>query len=203
MANQLEKAALSRTSTVSDGDLLLVIDGGTGLKKNAGNMLINYSTFKSGLASDIGDVTADSVSTDTITEDTSGAGVTVDGVVAKDGIVISKPTPVAINATATATAAQILSGYITSTSAAAVTLTLPLAADLATALGATRGTSFEFAVDNSAGANTVTVAVNTGITTNTPAITGGSTLTVSTANAVGIFRIVFITATTAKIFRIA
>lgn len=111
-------------------------------------------------------------------------------------------TPVAINATATATAAQIASGYITSTSAAAVTLTLPLATDLATALGATQGTIFRFAVDNSAGANTVTVAVNTGITVGTQAITGGNTLTISTANSVGIFELAFTSATTAIIRRV-
>ena len=62
---------------------------------------------------------------------------------------------------------------------------------------------FDFFVDNSAGANTVTVAVNTGITVNTPAITGGATLTVSTANAVGQFRLVFTSATAAKLLRIA
>lgn len=111
--------------------------------------------------------------------------------------------PVAINVTATATTDQILNGYITSTSAAAVSITLPTAAALATALGAKEGSSYEFTIDNSAGANTVTVIVGTGITVNTPAITGGATLTVSVANAVGIFKLVYITDTTAKILRVA
>jgi hypothetical protein len=107
------------------------------------------------------------------------------------------------NVTATLTTNQLRSGYITSTSAAAVSLTLPDATSFATAIGAVAGTIFDFYVDNSAGANTVTVIVGSGITVNTPAITGGATLTVSTANAVGWFRLVFTSATAAKILRIA
>ena len=68
-------------------------------------------------------------------------------------------TPQAINATATATAAQVASGYITSTSAAATTITLPTGTLLGTALGATQGTIFNLFIDNTAGANTVTIAV--------------------------------------------
>lgn len=68
-------------------------------------------------------------------------------------------TPVAINASATASAAQTASGYITSTSAAATTITLPTGTLLGAALGATRGTVHELYIDNTAGANTVTVAV--------------------------------------------
>lgn len=68
-------------------------------------------------------------------------------------------TPVAINATATATAAQVATGYITSTSAAATTITLPTGTLLGTALGATQGTVFDLTIDNTAGANTVTIAV--------------------------------------------
>jgi hypothetical protein len=65
----------------------------------------------------------------------------------------------AINATATATAAQIATGYITSTSAAATTITLPTGTLLGAALNAKAGTTFSFWVDNTAGANTVTMAV--------------------------------------------
>ena len=67
----------------------------------------------------------------------------------------------AINATATATAAQVADGYITSTSAAATTITLPTGTALGTALGAARGTILDLFVDNTAGASTVTMAVNT------------------------------------------
>ncbi len=108
--------------------------------------------------------------------------------------------PFALNATGTLTAAQIRAGVITSTSAAAVTATLPTATLLATALKAARGTWFDFAVDNS-GPNTVTVAVGTGITAATEVVTGGATLTVATG-ATGLFRIYFTSATTGKLYRV-
>lgn len=65
----------------------------------------------------------------------------------------------AINATATATAAQVAGGYITSTSAAATTITLPTGTLLGAAVGATQGTVIDLYIDNTAGANTVTIAV--------------------------------------------
>jgi len=68
-------------------------------------------------------------------------------------------TPTAINATATATAAQVATGYIKSTSAGATTITLPTGTLLGTALGAVQGTVFDLYVDNTAGASTVTMAV--------------------------------------------
>lgn len=67
----------------------------------------------------------------------------------------------AINATATATAAEVATGYITSTSAAATTITLPTGTLLGTELGAVQGTTFDLYIDNTAGANTVTIAVAT------------------------------------------
>jgi hypothetical protein len=67
----------------------------------------------------------------------------------------------AVNATGTATAAQVASGYITSTSAAATTITLPTGTALGTAIGAVQGTVLDLYIDNTAGANTVTIAVNT------------------------------------------
>jgi len=69
------------------------------------------------------------------------------------------PTKAAINATATATAAEVATGYITSTSAAATTITLPTGTLLGAAIGATRGTVLELYVDNTAGASIVTIAV--------------------------------------------
>jgi hypothetical protein len=71
------------------------------------------------------------------------------------------PSKAAINATATATAAQVSTGYITSTSAAATTITLPTGTLLGAALGATQGTVLDLYIDNTAGANTVTIAVAT------------------------------------------
>lgn len=108
--------------------------------------------------------------------------------------------PVAINATAVATVAQVKVGVITSTSVAATSITLPTATLLATALKAARGTWFDFAVDNS-GPNTVTLVVGTGITAATAVITGGATLTIATAT-VGLFRIYFTSASTAIIYRL-
>ena len=65
----------------------------------------------------------------------------------------------AINATATATAAQVATGYITSTSAAATAITLPTGTLLGAALSATQGTVLDLFVDNTAGASTVTIVV--------------------------------------------
>tara|TARA_R110000803_G_scaffold121937_1_gene189990 strand:- start:726 stop:1145 length:420 start_codon:yes stop_codon:yes gene_type:complete len=67
----------------------------------------------------------------------------------------------AINATATVTATQAATGYITSTSAAATTLTLPTGTLLGAELGAVQGTVFDLYIDNTAGASTVTMAVAT------------------------------------------
>lgn len=125
-----------------------------------------------------------------------------------NGVIIpnlnGKNTPAAINATATATAAQVASGYITSTSAAAVALTLPSAAAILADLGLGAGTVFDFIVDNTAGSNTITVTLPASITVlATPVITGTDTLTVSTANGIGVFRLVFTSATAAQIIRLA
>ena len=67
----------------------------------------------------------------------------------------------AINSTATATAAQVASGYITSTSASATTITLPTGTALGNAIGATKGTVLDLYIDNTGGSNAVTIAVNT------------------------------------------
>ena len=114
---------------------------------------------------------------------------------------------VAINATATVTAAQLETGYITSTSASAVTLTLPTGTLLGAQLGATQGYTFEFGVDNTAGSNTVTVAVATnGILSDAAATTAGSfgQLTIASgATGIGWFRVSFSSATAYVITRIA
>ena len=116
-------------------------------------------------------------------------------------------TPVAINATATVTAAQLEGGYITSTSAAAVTLTLPTGTLLGAQLGATQGYTFVFGVDNTAGANTVTVAVATnGILSDAAATTAGSfgQLTIASgATGIGWFRVSFSSATAYVFTRVA
>jgi hypothetical protein len=94
---------------------------------------------------------------------TFGATTSVTNLTATNLVITDQnhPTTAAINATAIATAAQVATGYITSTSAAATTITLPTGTDLGTAIGATRGTVLELYVDNTAGANPVTIAVAT------------------------------------------
>ena len=67
----------------------------------------------------------------------------------------------AVNATGTATAAQVATGYITSTSALATTITLPTGTALGSLLGAVRGTTLDLLVDNTAGADVVTIGVAT------------------------------------------
>jgi hypothetical protein len=109
------------------------------------------------------------------------------------------PTTAAINATATATAAQVATGYITSTSASPTTITLPTGTLLGAALGATKGTVMDLYVDNTGGASTVTIAVATnGILSSAAADTAGSfgDLTIA-AGATGLarFTIMFSSAT--------
>ena len=132
----------------------------------------------------------------------TATGLNVSGNVTTTTANVQKRTAAAINSTATATAAQILGGLITSTSAAATTITLPPVADLVTATGAAQGTTIEFIVDNSAGANTVTIAVGTGMTAS--GFPGTNTLTLAQSATVGTagFRITFISATAATLTRI-
>ena len=88
---------------------------------------------------------------------------------------VKHATKAAINSTATATAAEVATGYITSTSAAAVAITLPTGTLLGAALGAAQGTVHDLYIDNTAGANTVTIAVAVdGILSTAAADTAGS-----------------------------
>ena len=105
----------------------------------------------------------------------------------------------AINATATATAAQVATGYITSTSAAATAITLPTGTLLGAALGATQGTVFDLYIDNTAGASAVSIvaAVN-GILSTAGVDTAGSFGDLTVASGVtglGRYTIMFSSAT--------
>ena len=108
-------------------------------------------------------------------------------------------TSAAVNATATATPAQVATGYITSTSAAPVTITLPTGTLLGAALGAVAGTIFELYVDNTGGASTVTIAVATnGIKSdaaNTTAASFGQLTVASGATGLAQFTLMFSSAT--------
>lgn len=76
-----------------------------------------------------------------------------------DSPMMTHVTPAAINSTATATAVQVATGYITSTSAAATSITMPTGTLLGAALGAVQGSEYDLYVDNTAGASTVTMVV--------------------------------------------
>jgi hypothetical protein len=143
--------------------------------------------------------------TSTLGISTSVTNLTATNLVFTD---INHPSTAAINATATATAAEVATGYITSTSAAGTTITLPTGTDLGTAIGATRGTTLDLYVDNTAGASTVTVAVATnGILSAAAAAgtgAGAGLLTVpSGVTGIGCFRIMFSSATAYVFSRIA
>lgn len=114
--------------------------------------------------------------------------------------ITQKVTTTAINTSATVTAAQLAGGGLSSTSAAAVTMTLPTATAMGTQLSATENTMYQFSVDNTAGANTVTLAVGSGMTA-VSALTGGTTLTVPAGQS-GTFLLTFSSATVCQISRI-
>jgi len=81
----------------------------------------------------------------------------------------------AINTSATATVAQFLSGYISSTTAAAVNVTMPTAAQLEAATTFAVGDSFECVFFNSGGTNALAIVGNTGVTlVGTASITSGT-----------------------------
>lgn len=87
--------------------------------------------------------------------------VTVSG-----GVVTSqKVTPAAINADATATVAEILGGYITSTTAAAVAITTPTPLALALACNAKAYDYFDITIQNTgSGGNNITLTGVSGLT---------------------------------------
>jgi hypothetical protein len=143
--------------------------------------------------------------TSTLGTTTSVTNLTTSNLVFTDQ---NHPSTAAINATATATAAEVATGYLTSTSVGTVTITLPTGTSLGAALGATRGTTLDLYVDNTAGASTVTVAVATnGILSAAAAAGSGAGAGLLTVPAgvtgIGCFRIVFASATAYVFSRIA
>jgi hypothetical protein len=85
-------------------------------------------------------------------------------VASTNGFIPNKNPNLAVNATAALAADTfVASGYITSTSAGATTITLPTAATMSVQqLGAVAGQEYSFIVDNTAGASNVTIALGTG-----------------------------------------
>lgn len=128
-------------------------------------------------------------------------------------LLIANHTGVAINTTGAGTltvvTSGVVAGLITSTSAAGVTITLDSIANMITAFATAgaiiaTGTNLQFIIDNSQGASTVTLAVDSGATiaVATSAITGGATLTVSTANKIGLFNLYLTSATAGILSRV-
>lgn len=205
---QYYNVATDDWSTVDAGALVsdsITLDDGTvgalalRLGADANNGLYGVSDTVIGIAvegAQVATFASTGLTVDAITERTTDAGITL------SKAVIQKYTTFAVPITATVLAANFKKGYFTSTSAAAVSLTTDTATAIATAIGAVQGTAFDFYVDNSAGANTVTVVLGAGIVVATPVVTGGGTLTVSTANGIGVFRLVFSSATAARAYRI-
>lgn len=125
------------------------------------------------------------------------------------GSIIMGHSPSTINATATATAAQVASGYIKCTSSSAVTITLPTGTLLGAILGASQGTVHFLTIDNTAssasGIVTIAVAVN-GILSADAAANAGSAglLTIPVGvTGQGTFMLMFSSATAYTFSRIA
>jgi hypothetical protein len=112
------------------------------------------------------------------------------------------PTATSYTASASVTAGELGKGILT-VSSGTCTLTLPTASALATNLGVSAGTYFDFVVTNTASGGTATVAVNTGIVA-VSAITGGTTLTLANSSTQGVamFRITFISSSAAILSRL-
>jgi hypothetical protein len=119
----------------------------------------------------------------------------------------TRSTAAAINSTATATAAEVATGRITSTSGAATTITLPTGTLLGGELSASAGDVFDLVIDNTAGSSTVTIAVAVNGVLSTAAVdTGGSfgDLTVASGvTGVAVYRIMFTSATAYAFTRVA
>ena len=117
--------------------------------------------------------------------------------------VIYQFAPVARAATITLTVADMLAGVISSISAAAVSLTMPTATLIAAAIpNCGAGTLFDLLIDNSGGANTVTMVLGSGITNPAGAVTTTAPLTVTTTHKVGMYRFYFTSATAAIFARV-
>ena len=117
---------------------------------------------------------------------------------------------VAVNSSATLTAAQVLTGYITCTSTSAVTMKLPTGTLLGAAMGAEQGDTLDLFIDNTASSSSgiVTIAVGAnGILSALAAAGGGSAaglLTVPVGvTGIACFRLMFTSATAYAFTRIA
>ena len=208
------KAAAANITTIQGGNgvgaIALTPTGAgsivIGATDGTGAITLGNSTGAQTVNIGIGGTAAKTVvigDTNTSSRVTINAGT---GLIVTNGGTARNVTGSAINSTATATAAQMVGGLITSTSAIATDITTPTATAIAALIpGAAQGTSFDLLIDNSAGASLVTLVLDGSITVpSTVVITGGATLTVagSGTNEVGLFRFTFTSGTTAVVNRI-
>jgi len=138
-----------------------------------------------------------------VTADLSVVGtLQVTGVATFDTAIVRKNTNTSVASGGSITAAQLAGGMISFTGAVGA-LALPTATDLATEIGASAGTIFEFVLHNIAGTGTCTLTVGAN-TTAVSAVTGGTTLTLANSATAGVagFRYTFISATVAIISRL-
>ncbi len=160
---------------------------GTGATTTGNSSGVTISTGNAGTGNS-GDITL-----------SPGTASAVVGKIIMSNAVVEKHKTAAVNSTATLTAKQVATGYITSTSAAAVTMTLPTGTDLGSELGAAQGTVHRLYIDNTAGSNTITLAVSVnGILSQLAAAVGASAgllTTVSGATGVSCYELVFSSAT--------
>jgi len=118
------------------------------------------------------------------------------------GVAYEPSAPVAINTSATIADGDMTKAYFTSTTAAAVTITLRTATQLSTELGVTGKGIYRFVLENAGATNNLTLAVATGITVGTTALTGGDSLVVTPAQNVAEFELIFTGPTAAKLRRV-
>lgn len=120
---------------------------------------------------------------------------------------VSFSIPSPINSTAVATASQVATGYITSTSASPTSITFPTGTLLGAALGAVAGSAFDLIIDNTAGASTVTMVVSTNAILSAAAVANAASfglLTIpSGVTGIGTFTLTFSSPTAYVITRVA
>lgn len=128
-------------------------------------------------------------------EATSGAGICLVQAQSTNVQAKGQPAPVAYNTTATLTAADLIDGILTSSTAAAVTATTPTGTQLtAAAPHVAIGGAFDFAVINTGGSNAFTLQAGTDVTVTGSAVAASSS---------GLFRAKRTAANTWVIYRIA
>jgi hypothetical protein len=150
----------------SSGNVVITgtVSSAAGTVTSPGNKVGTGTTYAPGIYSPGSDQWAVS------TSGTEQFRITGDGVIA-----YNCAAPSAVNVTATLTTAQVKGDLITSTTAAAVSMTLPLGADLDTAFNNSYiNMTFEFSIINTGATNAVTVVANTGHT-----IVGSATVAAS------------------------